>query len=314
MKKITLLLTAVFVLSAASLYAQTAQTRLDNGKRMFDQENYDGAIQELNEAIRVDPNMAEAYAYRARAYVGDDNDRALSDANKAIQLNPRLAMGYFARGRAYSAKNDNDRAIADYTEAIRLDPNNAMAYTNRGIKYRDKGDTDRAIEDYNQAIRLNPNEAIIYSNRGGAYGYKRDYDRAVTDFETALRINPNYQAARDNLNNVKEYQAEARERKNASDDALADAILKELERRMWGAMMGGGGSSSGSSSAPAAIRSQYHVQGYYDLTINGKTQRYNINEFIRATSQGDARQQIESAIRNAYPTANNINITRVYQQ
>jgi Tfp pilus assembly protein PilF len=88
MKKIMLLLTAVFVLSVAALYAQTAQTRLDNGKRLFDQKNYDGAIQELNEAIRLDPNMAEAYAYRARAYVGDNNDQALSDANRAIQLNP----------------------------------------------------------------------------------------------------------------------------------------------------------------------------------------------------------------------------------
>jgi len=39
MKKIALLLTVTLVFSAMSLYAQTTQTRLDNGKRLFDQGN-----------------------------------------------------------------------------------------------------------------------------------------------------------------------------------------------------------------------------------------------------------------------------------
>jgi Tfp pilus assembly protein PilF len=113
MKKITLLLTAVFVLSAASLYAQTAQTRLDNGKRLFDQRNYDGAIKELNEAIRLDPNLAEAYAYRARAYSSKrDNDRAFSDANKSIQLNSSSVLGCF-RWRVQQDNRRETQQVAD---------------------------------------------------------------------------------------------------------------------------------------------------------------------------------------------------------
>jgi Flp pilus assembly protein TadD len=47
----------------------TAQTRLDNGKKLFDQGNYDGAIQELNEAIRLDPKLAGAYIGCGNAYL-----------------------------------------------------------------------------------------------------------------------------------------------------------------------------------------------------------------------------------------------------
>jgi tetratricopeptide (TPR) repeat protein len=204
MKKITFLLTTVFVLLASTLYAQTAQTRLDNGKRLFDQRNYDGAIQELNEAIKLDPNMAEAYAYRARAYSGNNNDQAISDANKAIQLNPRLAMGYLARGTAYYYKKDYDRAIAEYTEAIRIDPNYVNAYYNRGSLYFfNKNDNDKAIADYTEVIRLDPNNANVYNNRGIAYYNKKEYNRALADFEAAIKIDPNNSNAKDNLAKVK---------------------------------------------------------------------------------------------------------------
>jgi tetratricopeptide (TPR) repeat protein len=48
------------------------------------------AIADLNEAIRLDPNDAEAYAQRSRAWVWkEDDDRAIADANRAIELKLR---------------------------------------------------------------------------------------------------------------------------------------------------------------------------------------------------------------------------------
>ena len=222
MKKIALLITAALVFSATSLYAQTAQTRLDNGKRLFDQGNYDGAIQELDNAIKRDPKMAEAYMYRARSYNGKGNsDQAISDATKAIQLNPKMAMAYFARGCAYRDKKDYDRAIADNTEAIKLDPQLLSAYFNRGNAYVNKEDYDRAIVDYTEAIRLDPNLARAYNNRGIAYKNKNDYDRAIADFEAALKLDPNDSTARNNLAEARK-KAEEEQTKNAEQTRLAN--------------------------------------------------------------------------------------------
>jgi tetratricopeptide (TPR) repeat protein len=193
MKKIVLLITVALVFSAASLYAQNAQTRLENGKRLFDQRNYGGAIKELNEAIRLDSKLAEAYAYRSRSYNSNGEIRmAFSDAEMAIQLNPKLAIGYYARGNVYRDMNDYDQAIADYTEVIKLDPQYTMAYFNRGLVYLDKKrDYDRAIADYTEVIKLDPQYINAYNNRGVAYTRKNDYDSAITDFEAILKIDPN---------------------------------------------------------------------------------------------------------------------------
>jgi tetratricopeptide (TPR) repeat protein len=85
-----------------------------------------------------------------------DYDRAIADTSEAIRLNPNDALAYGTRGAAYKAKKDFDHAIADLTEAIRLDPNNAPAYGNRGLAYLAKKDRNQAISDLEMAAKIQP--------------------------------------------------------------------------------------------------------------------------------------------------------------
>jgi tetratricopeptide (TPR) repeat protein len=124
-----------------------------------------------------------------------DYDRAIANYNEAIRLNQDDAIAYNGRGSTYSNKGDPDRAIADYNEAVRLDPTYALALLNRGTAYSNKGDFDRAIADFNDAIRLDPRSYIAFNNRGNAYYKKNHYDQALADFNEAIRINPMYPTA-----------------------------------------------------------------------------------------------------------------------
>ncbi|GAB6391389.1 MAG: tetratricopeptide repeat protein [Treponematales bacterium] len=181
----------------------TVKTYLYRGSVYIGLGEYDKAIVDYTEAIRLDPNAADAYNNRGVAYVEKgDNNKAIVDFNQALRLFPNYANAYNNRDAAYDDKGDYDRAIADYTQAIRLDPDYAYPYTNRGDAYRDKGDYDRAIADYTQAIRLDPNNGYAYISRGNAYknrgityGDKGDYDRAIADFNQALKLAPDNAAA-----------------------------------------------------------------------------------------------------------------------
>jgi tetratricopeptide (TPR) repeat protein len=173
-----------------------AKASYDRGLAAYNRKEYDTAIREYTEAIRIDPNYVNAYVERGIAYrYKGDNDRAIADYTDAIRLNSINALAYYNRGLAYYYKGDYDRAIGDYTDAIRLNPNDVNAYYNRGIAYKNKGDNDRAIGDYTDAIRLNPNYTNAYNNRGLAYQDKRDYDRAIADYSDAIRLNPDYAIA-----------------------------------------------------------------------------------------------------------------------
>src|SRR5215813_4680668 len=158
--------------------------------------DYDGAIAEYSEAIRLIPANALAFFGRGLAYGRKgDHDRAIADYSEAIRLDPKYAIAFHNRGMAYANKSEYDRAIADYSETIRLDPKHAQAFINRGLAYANKGDHDRAIADYGEAIRLNSNYATAFNNRGIAYANKRGYDRAIADYSEAIRLDPKHTTA-----------------------------------------------------------------------------------------------------------------------
>jgi tetratricopeptide (TPR) repeat protein len=81
-------------------------------------------------------------------------DRAIDDFNQAIRLNPNVAALYVNRGATWSDIGDHDRALADYDRAIRLDPKFGRTFSNRGLMWQDKGDYVSAIADFEEAIRL----------------------------------------------------------------------------------------------------------------------------------------------------------------
>ena len=77
-----------------------------------------------------------------------DYDRAIADFTEAIRVDPKLATAFSNRGLAYEKKGSYDRAIADYNEAIRLNPIDATSFCRRGrakLKINEQsGDADIA--------------------------------------------------------------------------------------------------------------------------------------------------------------------------
>jgi tetratricopeptide (TPR) repeat protein len=51
----------------------------------------------------------------------------MADLNQAIRLNPNFAEAYFLRGSAYGSRGDYARASADLEKALQLNPNHAGA-------------------------------------------------------------------------------------------------------------------------------------------------------------------------------------------
>ena len=77
-----------------------------------------------------------AFNNRGLAYARNGQlDRAIEDLDQAIRLDPNLAEAFNNRGTAYGGKGLYVHAIEDLDQAIRLNPNYAMAFNNRGLAY-----------------------------------------------------------------------------------------------------------------------------------------------------------------------------------
>jgi tetratricopeptide (TPR) repeat protein len=166
------------------------------GAALLRKTEYEQGIADLTEAIRLDPRNVEAYTERGTAYANaGDAERAFADYNAAIRANPRYRFAYYHRARLYGTRQDYARAIADLDETIRIAPESPHAYNMRGYTYQLAGDTERAFADLNESIRLNPALPFAWYNRGNIHREQGRTDRALADYNEALRVDPKYTAA-----------------------------------------------------------------------------------------------------------------------
>lgn len=112
-------------------------------------------------------------------------DKAVADLTDAIRLEPKSPRGYSNRGNIYLLRGQYDKAAADLDEALRLDPNNAVVIHNRAwvwatcpeAKYRDG---KRAVESATLACQLTSwQNAQMIDGLAAAYAEAGDFDAAV---------------------------------------------------------------------------------------------------------------------------------------
>ena len=86
----------------------------------------DNAIKDYSDAVRLIPKHKNIkYIYSSRAWVWfakEDYAMAINDFSEAIKVDPELGEAYYGRASVWYEKKDLQRALADAKEAVRLDP------------------------------------------------------------------------------------------------------------------------------------------------------------------------------------------------
>jgi tetratricopeptide (TPR) repeat protein len=187
------------VLAGASASAQSPQERqwCDGAQEATINQRIDGCSAVIKAGRDKGEKLAEALSNRGVAYrLKGDYDRAIQDYNQAIKLNSKFAQAYNNRGVAYDNKGEYNHAIQDYDQAIKLKPS-AEVHFNRGNAYLGKGQYDHAIDDYNQALKLKSDFASAFDNRCWARAVVGILRQALADCNEALRLIPNNAATLD---------------------------------------------------------------------------------------------------------------------
>ena len=113
---------------------------------------------------------------------------ALETFDEALALEPEQADLYNARAKAYANLGEYQAAIADYDRAVSLDPELAEAYVNRGAAYADLQQFQRAAQDASSAIEQSPDYAEAYSLRAMALAVLDRNQESLADVERAVQL------------------------------------------------------------------------------------------------------------------------------
>jgi tetratricopeptide (TPR) repeat protein len=167
------------------------QEHIDKGMQLGNSGNFEKAISEFKQVLKLDPRNIHAYNNIGVAYFRlGDIDGAISSYTKAIDLGIADANMYFYRGLMYGKyKQEDVKAINDYSKAIELEPKYSRAYLNRALAYSSLKMPDKAIADYNKMVELRPDDlSLILNLRAQSYYAKGDYKMAWADVDKAKEL------------------------------------------------------------------------------------------------------------------------------
>jgi serine/threonine protein kinase len=177
------------------------------GKNLTNQRNTEAskkAIENFEQAIRIDPNFARAYAGLAYVYHlggatggrmegivwGNQQEKAKQAVKKAWELDSNLAEAYAVRG-AITVGYDWDFAAAerDLTTALQLEPNNDIAHWAYNMLCAYTGRFEQALKEIETALTLAPGASWYETERGKILYFARRYDEAIPQFVRAAELN-----------------------------------------------------------------------------------------------------------------------------
>jgi TolB-like protein len=165
----------------------------------------------LNEALRLDPEFAQAHAMLAHLNEQRYRDRAdhnRDEAKEAAERHARAAVAYgwdddwaLAHAGFVLAIPGKDVAAARSVldRAVSLNPNSAAALSFRSIIRATTGDPKAGIADAEKALRLSPRDPFAYSSEMAltfAHFDVGDYEMASLHARRALDSKPDFVPAR----------------------------------------------------------------------------------------------------------------------
>jgi tetratricopeptide (TPR) repeat protein len=154
------------------------------------QGNFHSAKDSYQEAINHDPTFAPAFLGRARANLGLNRDvDVLGDMNEAIDLDGNFAEAYIARGE-YTYQNHPSAAKEDLQTALELSPNSALAYLYLADTELNLGEDYAALDAAMHANALDMTLVPVYLALAKAYINTGQTAQAVNVLQTYVIYNP----------------------------------------------------------------------------------------------------------------------------
>lgn len=165
---------------------QDANKFFQAGNLKSEQNDFKGAIEDYTNALKISPNDAYAYLYRAKArFKIEDFQGTIDDYTLAMKYEPNefdfANEIEIVKGKLYEQKINSFYI----NEKARMNPE-AVAHFNKAmnLNINDNG----IIAEFSKAIAINPNYSMAYIHRARIKSVKKDFHGALLDYNIAIKI------------------------------------------------------------------------------------------------------------------------------
>ena len=209
------------------------------GTALIDLEEYDEAIEVLEQATALAPNASQAWASLGIAHLNAKRaDLALAPLEEALRRDDSNQTAHRNYGRALIALKRVHRALEHYKQALDRQPEMVEVRLEWANVLASTGRTRTAVSQYEAVLKRWPGSADVLNNLANTHVTAGDRERAVERYEEALRHEPDHADAHANLGRVLVKLGRRDEARTHLREALRlrpdDEAAKRLLRRITG--------------------------------------------------------------------------------
>lgn len=154
----------------------------------------------MREEVRRAADKPDAHVDYANAlYKTGDVDGAIAELQEALKLDKNHVLARYNLAIIYYYNGQKDKAIASLRELVKSAPTDAEGWYRLGVFLQEKGDTKGAQDAYGRAVELRPEDVtarVKYGDMLAAAGKKAE---AKAQYQAALAYVPGYEPAETGL-------------------------------------------------------------------------------------------------------------------
>lgn len=179
-----------------------ANEALTVGTKLFDDGKTELAIEAFNQAVKLDPDLAEAYFKLGIAYALVET----AQKNTASPMETGDQPEEEPANKKEEPKTNSEKAflkaVAAYKKIIAKDPKNDVAYYNMGRAYNKLNQDDDSEDALRQAVKLKPDDTEYQTELGAILVKLAKYGEAVGALKKAIDLDPDNLTAQDILDDA----------------------------------------------------------------------------------------------------------------
>ena len=149
------------------------------------------SVTTLMEQIRLNPDNIDLRLKKAEANINlQQYDYAISEYGDVLRLDEKNLAALYFRAYCHSQKQRYDLAKVDYETFILIDPLQLNAHLGLAHTLQKMGRKADTVDQLNRCVQLFPDSADAYAARAAYETEQQLYDVALYDWDEAFRLNP----------------------------------------------------------------------------------------------------------------------------
>lgn len=153
--------------------------------------DWNRAISDYDQAVKLDPHNLDAQYFLASAYYDSDKkmaDKALAKFDELEKMAPDFILLHYKKGTIYFNTGEYDKAMQEHLKMLKIDPYFTPSLNELMWIFVNEKDYARAQKCMEQAIANDTTDPALYNNLGNIYMLQKSYSEAAETYKKAIDL------------------------------------------------------------------------------------------------------------------------------